>query len=491
MNRQLILTVCVLALMHLLAHAACADDLKRQPTTGPLIAYAWTAEAHRHPNIVPMYWLSDQRDLNDVSLAKDATDAMPQGHRVLFLWEFTRDIHVHPDDFCRTSDGRLTEIRGVWWDHGVERVAKRIDAWFGEFKKLGGHVDVVVLDNEVGLGNWSIGGQPDRWDGIAGDPRFEEIAQQLGFRDLALVRNWRRGDHFHHWNDLMLRRKTADFARAVYDPIRRHFPDVEFSNYGHSASGPQIVCPDANGHWSDKVGGDYTVGTHQSPSLYAWLGNLQRMRYVDGRFRTTGRGPLYGNSPFAGLRWSVNRMRTSSLSSAKPVRPWVSHKHFKNSTVRDSDLYQELLFHILLSGADGLLLWNPRAHHADADPSHYGDEQQDQLVCDCLAQVDQLLGDVPRVSLVDELSRWDGDCILTGMQTENGSLWRLTPELTVRQSRESILVSKEPLEFRTATETIRFPTGQVVNPEPALSESGWWIVASAAARPKRMALKAK
>ena len=477
-------------LVAILSVTASAQDSQRRPVRGPLVAYAWSAERDRHPNIVPTYWLHNRRDRKDASLAKAATDAMPEGRRTLFLWEFTRDIHVHPEDYCRDADGNLTDVRGIWWDHGVERIADRLDAWFGAFKELGGHVDVVVLDNEVGLSNWAVGREPGRWDAIAADPRFDDVAEQLGFRDLSLVRNWRRSGHYHHWNDLMERRQAAAFNRAVYDPIRRHFPDVEFSNYSYNASDPKYVCPDVNGHWSDEVGGDYTVGTHQSPPLYGWVGQLRQFRLVEGRFRRGGRGPQYGDSPFAGLRLAVNQMRAAVLSSDKPVRPWISHKRFKDSRLRDSELYQELLFHTVFAGADGILLWNPRPHRRDLDPDHYSDETQEQLVSDCLTRLDDLLQEGPRRTLVDDLVRWDADCIVTGMTSDRGTLWRVTPQLGEGRTIDDVLVSKVPPTFRTTQSELRFPQGSFVRPDPPLSTRGWWIVSPAQGQMVRSPLNA-
>ena len=467
-----------------------AAESPRQAVTGPLVAYAWSGEREPFPNIVPMYWLHNRRDLNDPSLAKAATDALPRGRRVLFLWEFTRDIHVHPDDYCRDRAGKLTDVRGIWWDHGVERIAGRLDAWFSAFKQQGGQVDVVVLDNEVGLSNWTFGREPARWEAITEDPRFDDVAEQLGFRDLSLVRNWRQGSHYHHWNDLMKQRQADAFTRAVYDPIRRHFPDVAFSNYSYYASDPQHICPDINGHWSDEVGGDHTVGTHQSLPLYGWVGQLQRFRLVDGRFLRSGRGPQYGDSAFAGFRLAINQMRAAVLSSNTPVRPWVSHKRFRESRVRDADLYQELLFHTVLAGADGLLLWNPRPHRADLDPDHYSDEKQEQLLSDCLTRLDELLGDGPRRTLVEHLARWDGDHVLTGMLTDRGTLWRITPELQDGQLIREVLVSEDPPRFRTQQSDIRFPGGRLVRLDPPLSTCGWWVAAPADARPESLPLVA-
>jgi hypothetical protein len=102
----------------------------------------------------------------------------------------------------------------------------------------------------------------------------------------------------------------------------------------------------------------------QSSSLYASLGQIARQK-LDG-------AGLYGDTPFAALRHSLNHMRSMALSSEVPVMPWISHKGWDGSRIRSCDLYQELIFHTALAGADDFLLWNPYAPKKDSDPSLYG-----------------------------------------------------------------------------------------------------------------------
>jgi hypothetical protein len=195
-----------------------------------------------------------------------------------------------------------------------------------------------------------------------------------------------------------------------------------------------------------------------------------------------GRGP-YGDGPFEAFRHSLNRMRAMILSTNVPAWPWLSYKHFNESEVRESDLYQELIFHAGLCGADQFLYWNPRpktpAQPGENDP----DEDQDRLLSDCLHELDEMVGAADRRTLVHSLSGWYDDYVLTGMSTGERTVWRFTPKLASTQKREGVLRSKAPVTFRTVSTEIKFPAGTVVARAGELSNQGYWIIASPGTQP--------
>jgi hypothetical protein len=56
--------------------------------------------------------------------------------------------------------------------------------------------------------------------------------------------------------------------------------------------------------------------------------------------------------------------------------------------VTNHDLYQELIFHAGLCGADAVLFWNPRPWAKNQDPTKFTSDEQDRLFSDCLKQVE-------------------------------------------------------------------------------------------------------
>lgn len=440
------------------------------------MAYAWRGTPGRYQNIVPFYWVS-LRNADPVA-AKNATDAMPKGHRVLFSWDLHRSIAGDHRDFCRTPAGDRTKQPGIWWDKGAEACARRFDEFFKRYHRIGGKVDTLVLDCEISLGNWRLSNKPVVYQAIQRDPRFAEVGEQLGFSDLNQVRRWRQSDHYLRWNALMHHRVAGYLDKGIFEPIKKYYPNLQASNYGHRYGKPPFACPDLNGHHCDRypVEGKSHFGTHQSASLYAHVAQLARHRFK-------GSEMPYGDGAFQGFRHSVNRMRSMALSSDVPIAPWISHKAYKNSDVRLSDLYQELIFHVGLTGPDAFLYWNPIPRGKDARPEHAADDKQDQLVSECLRQLDLMVGGADRKTLVRSLADWSGDFILTGMEAERRVVWRFTPDLPPGAVRNSVLVSQDPPVFQTAQSRIKIPGGRIIRPARTLSWQGFWVTAPVGTQP--------
>ena len=449
------------------------------PGTEHFVAYTWNVEPGRYDNLIATHWLV--RRWLDPERVKAATDAMPEGHRVVLSWDLHRWYHNNPLDCCRDPAGKLTDQPGIWWDHGVEEIAARFDDFFARYKAIGGRVDAVVLDAEVGLSNWALGRYEERYRAIMADPRFEPIARQLGFRDLLTVMNWQqqRGpaqEHFRIWNGLMHRRVAQYVNRAVYEPIRKHYPHVKLSNWGGYYNAPEFACPDLNGHEQSRFSRGAHVGTHQSGHLYCEIGQI-------GRRTLPGGNRPYGDSPFAGFRLSVNRMRSMVLSSDVPVWPWISHKQYQGSRVRESDLYQELIFHAGLCGPDAFLFWNPQKRLQTQKSEHFTDDSQDRLVSDCLRQLEELVGTADRKTLVTGLAGWYDDYVLTGMHADGRTVWRFTPRLEAGQTWRDTQVDPAAATFRVGGTTVHIPGGTVHRAMDDLSTQGLWIIAPAESRP--------
>lgn len=451
----------------------------------PFVAYSWRPNPDGHSNIIPFYWMMNGRDLADPSKAVAALNAMPEGHRVLFSWDAHRDMPFHPEDYCRTADGKTTGVQGVWWDKGVARVADRFDRYFREFKAQGGHVDALILDHEVGLKNWSLG-KKGRAEAIMADPRFGDLAKEAGISDLKSVLNWRASTDFRKWNALMAERTSDYNNQAIFDPVRKHYPKLKMSNWECFYN--SLRCPDVNGQQHSEFGPGKHVGTHQSLNLYGGISSLKFNTFVDGEFRTRRIGPRYQQTPFNGFRLAVNRIRTSVLSSDVPVWPWISYKRFGGSLVRDSDLYQEVILHAGLCGADAFLLWNPDAWKKDQKPEDYNSPEQIELVSRCLLELDSLACAKSdkvqtRRTLVTKLAEWYGDYVLTGMRVGDRNVWRLTPRIKREVSVESVMASTDPPRFRIGASEISFESGRIHVPKNPVSDRGIWIVTPAGIMP--------
>eukprot|EP00665_Eupelagonemidae_sp_cell47_P000020 gene20-7124_t len=116
-------------------------------------------------------------------------------------------------------------------------VLRRFDAWFAAFKALGGEVDVILSDFEMG------GKQPQ--DALVKDARWPALLTRLNgagkpwnasFDDLSDMQEWTSADpRALVWDMVVVDGMVPEYLNAsVYAPIAARFPDVQFSNFAHS-----------------------------------------------------------------------------------------------------------------------------------------------------------------------------------------------------------------------------------------------------------------
>lgn len=481
---RIVFSLISLLLVTTLAPVYGQVESKRLPYA--IVGYCWTDVKPDCDNLISFGTRRLTLDnLNDPAGMKAITDKMPEGHRVIFIWDLERDITRHPDDRCKTADGQFTPYQGVWLDNGTERLRQRVDTFFKKYQELGGKLDVLVLDYEGGLGLWHIGnGAKDavKWQAIQADPRFPDLAKELGFTDLTTVVEYykQKGDTYNNylrWGSLMEERMAGYINKSIYEPVKQYFPKVQFSNYGNAYYTKDLGVPDCNGHRGYLFGKGSQVGTHQSYELYSRLGQIKN-RPPDGV--TT-----YAHTPFNGFRYSLNVMRGMAGSSDAPIHPWIAHRDFKEAYdytgITKHDLYQEMIFHAGVCGADDFIFWNPHPWRPDQSPEGFTNDTQDKLFSDCLKQLDKLIGFADRKTLSKTLVPWDADFALSGINAGGRTVWRFTPNLDAGGKREDTLVAASPATFKVGDKLIIIPGGKVYTPEIELSAQGYWVVGPAQA----------
>lgn len=464
----------------------------------------WTPQVENLTNILPWYWM-DHRDgwwngpelLLDPQDAKQYTDAMPEGYRTMTSFWVYRNIFGdrdtfwnshNPEDNCiDPSTGQRTEYFCIWYDFGIEYTRQIFDDFFREYRDIGGQIDFFVLDAEYFPVNWAFGSditnvtQQAQWAAIQNDPRFGPVAQQLGFSDLSLVHNYWLHPHYLSWNQFAMRQVADAINRAVFEPMRRYFPDVKMSNWEGFYQTQEYAIPDYNSHNISYChpglycGPGSHVGTHQARVFYGELGQISLVWNPGG-------GGLYEATPFNAFRYNANQMRASVLSSDVPVQPWFSPKSYyphltQNIGFSNSDYYQELLFHVALSGANEFLYWN----HPSINPWQIN--HSDRMMDACLKQIGWLTGYNDRRTLVSELSSWTDNHMLTGMVAGGRKVWRMTPQLTIQSGALSTLPSMVQnydggVMVTVGNVTTLFPQGRVLWIDPSdncYSNAGVWI----------------
>lgn len=443
--------------------------------TATTYAYAWAATDGTlngpvdpsMSNILPMVWLTN----NPISTAVQMLNSRPAGHRIMFLTESQyRNINTDTSDNCiDPTTGALTQYRSIWWDHGVASSKIHTNDLFNQFYSQGGNVDMLVLDTEQELNNWNISSTAGySWTAIQNDPRMQKIFPELGFTDLSTVSNWGPDNHYLIWNNLMMGRTANYIDQAVYNVLKSYYPNVKGCDYKYYNYSKQFPFYDQNGNEISYTGNGAVVGTNQTFALYGEFGNVRQLK-LNGQ--TT-----FDPSAFNDFLFTVNQMRSMKLSSNNPVSPWIAPRSKGSATYVpfvNTDYWQEMVFHVLLTGPDGILFFNDQEFASLAD---------NQIMSATLKEFDEVAGYTGKKTLVKNLVPWGSDFVLTGMEVNGEKVWRFTPSVSVSSSAASTLVqSTTPVKFKTNQATIVFPEGSIFKPTNPVSNKGYWIIQPATA----------
>lgn len=454
-------------------------------------AYAWAQTPSDATSLIPFTWGTTTWRESIPQLVRNV-NSMPVGHRALHVWDLqvadhgTPDMEHDPRDFSVDPQTGAT-FPTLWWDNGVQNVRSRLLDFIGEFKRQGGVLDYFIIDVEsYYTGVWGLtqcGSAPyfdipcnqvdARIRAIEADPRFQTqilpTLASMGFPtdrslnyNLTHRVNWNSiGDNFLIWDSLMLAR-TAQYYRAAYvDPVVSLFPNVKISNYGWSAASAELQIPDRHGNRGYLYGDLEKIGNRQAPSLYGYLGSINVLRLDGVNF--------YEATPFNALRYDLNLVRAGKLSDPAPMNPWLCNKEF-STQYRNSDLYQELVFHVLLTGGEDLLFWNPRTD------GFSGSDTSDRLLDRSMKEFDKIAGVSGRRSSVDRLIGWGDDFILTCSVAAGRNVCRFTPRPNLGPPGTLVVTEDDGVIIQTPTSTIQFPHGVVWRPSESQSAAGLWLV---------------
>jgi len=462
-----------------------ACEQKQADQDKNFMAYSWSQPAMDYSNILPVHWLKSE-DLHDfdqfVLKAKTATNLMPDGHRILFSWNVHRSMAYQINgDFLYTKDGAIAgcssaegfkPYRSLWWDNGVEVVRQRFDKFFKSYKEIGGALDVFVLDFEQGFSYWHLKHLADKnypcgldayLDAIQNDARFSNWQNQLEFDDLKTLNQWYKNDDHLKWSALVWKHLANYIDIAVYQPMKKYFPNADFSNYGYYYQKSEMDFPTIHGYYRHRYTDGIHVGTHQSREIYGWVNLPSQVRLANKEYPTT---------PYNAFRFALNKNRAMLLSSQTPVSPWVAYKGFSNGHLYDNDYYQELIFHMLLSGNDYLLYWNPIDQK---DFSSVDDKLLDQLI----GQVNELIQGRRINFEMTELANWLDDVLLTKVEFDDGEkLWRLTADLAGDKKLSEFIVNTDPARIELEGLEFEFSGMRILSLDNPLSDKGMWLVSS-------------
>lgn len=408
----------------------------------------------------------------------------PAGKRSLFIGA---DLSEHI-----VQGNGTTQKAYIWWDQGAEEVSQYMDSFFDAYYHLGGQVDVVYSDFEKVNTNWGLS-HPDVFNGNLGemdnflknvvetDSRYPALHAQLESRgfifdtngshsELLGVVNWNTASFKYSyliWNTVMETMRSGYLNQAIYNPAKKYYPNIKYSNYQDVALDPTIDF----GAFDKPtfLGGEkINAGTHSSPEAYprtifnVMSGNRDHVESI-------GLDP----TPYNSMLYHTNRIKSSMLATTdKKIMPWISTTSFNEiELLGDSSYYHEYFLHVGLSNPDPFLVFGPQYYIGDNQASV---DSSALLINDLLAELNSLAGSSDRYTLVNDLASWEDGYTLSGIYANGKHIYRITPDIDKVSSIEAFLTNRERCEFIVDDKKIKFPGGTIV--DNMVSEYGYWVV---------------
>jgi len=296
--------------------------------------------------IIRMIWIDVNSD--PIETAKRSNEK-PEVHAAIFLWKFTNGLYTHPNDRCiHPYTNEYTEFRCPWLDNGITTVKERIIEWFDKYKKAGGNLDYLIMDDEFSFSNWSLQTKLGWADAIESDPRFTTLIPKINQTSLELVMNRPYINHpaYLQWNAIQDKMLVDARNRAIFEPIKERYPDVKASNYNDYVVDMDHVISEKNGHKQHYFS---NFGTHNAKSFY---GDIQQY------------GSKIGHDSNTVLEWQISTFDAIRDSSDIPNMAWVSHFSYVKSKLNKID-YEKMLSYLICQTDEPLLYWNSNASDTD------------------------------------------------------------------------------------------------------------------------------
>jgi hypothetical protein len=382
---------------------------------------------------------------------------------------------------------------GLWWDHGVESLARRVRAFLEAFRAAGGVLDYHVFDIEefymFSYGLQQCDSPPlfrvacsdlsARFRAIEQDARYQaDILPRLRARGFpaqggvgqilsARIPRNTIGDPTFIWDSVMEERIADYYRQAVVEPTLAVFPNAKISNYEWAARPQELAIPDRFGNRTYFYSRGEVVGTHHSPSLYGYPNGIENLR-LDGINR-------YEATPFNALRYELNSAKASILSGlGAGVSPWVAFRSFglnPRHLFTDNDMQQELLVHLRLLGVDSLLYWNPKFGYVT--PAL---DEDDRIFSATTQEVARLVGFADLRSKVIGLTGWGDDAIVSCATAAGREVCRVTTNPARGSIRELVSQTEAGVTVSVAGERREFAGAVIYEPANSPAPLGVWIV---------------
>jgi len=311
--------------------------------------------------------------------------SLPPGRRAISLEGMSMYYLQNATTRMMWQDTLPDGMPSPWGDTWSKAIKHRFNTWFAKYRAIGGQVDIVLGDFELG-GHAYWYAMRNSAVQIMRDARWPQLREQLNvvgkqwnasFSNISDMPLWPGFGPapFHDWRAYVWDIVVVDqqvarlLNESVFLPVKNWFPEVIMSNFAHhyhtDASKTTEPATDGWFPWRttsavSAAGTGSHVGTHQSTSFY---GGSPWQNYSAAGVISKSADHVWQaqGSPFNALAQSAKAARDAALAAPASVglHPWFAPRDFvcadpgmppggTGSWLYGSDLWQEMVFHVAL-----------------------------------------------------------------------------------------------------------------------------------------------
>jgi len=262
--------------------------------------------------------------------------------------ESTWHVDEKGNRFPDTSHVERIKLGCPFEKSGWPAVAEQIREWVKYYKKNGARLDGVWFDWEAtGPSEWN-----DSWNLCRKCVRCRKELGEAGLKDFGVFQE-------------RIRKIRSAMQKLFVDVIHEEFPKANVANYGVYPQGPYRYWWD----WYEKMVPGAPAKKDQRAVYRKWYNEFPLTGFTIGMPVVYGWDRIFVEYDYEDIdfRWFRNMLMVFSDSAAHrpegvPLVSWVNRfvdlaGPPENAVPLSEEKFKELLWHMLLRGADGFYIW--------------------------------------------------------------------------------------------------------------------------------------
>ena len=409
----------------------------------------------------------------------------------------------------------------VYFDNSIEIVRSWIDKFLAAYKSIKGELDGIVLDFEYldtsasNITDYYKNTDKQIFQKMQDHPSYQTklrpMLVEYGFKFYTGSTNSSELYSIHSdsgaeystsraiWNKVMDIWKAQHLSYAVYEPLKKYYPDAHLNDYDVYNTYNWLRTPSDLGTTTDEGGNLKQAGDTGNIYTYAHRPSYWFIR--DGREmpKSFNKATMEDNV-FDGFLWDMRYIKdVFAAADEGRFSAWVTcydyhMSHYKvgngyrlKNIVSGTAYHTETIYHVAMTDPDPMMGYILEDEvKRDIINSGAGTPTAAQVTAEynkriknfsaILDELDRVVGFSDRKP-IEYAGSWNSDFVISGMYAGGRNVWRITPDTTKGVSLDQFKVKDKAPTFYINGQTIIFPQGRIIQDtriEP-YGSCGYWV----------------